>query len=226
MDSARWAFPDALVGVSRAAVRAAVVCQPVLFQAPVATDDEDEAPAGDPEYGDLLDADWLDRVADARERDDDLIDVGLTLDLDDCDDGDELAQVMDLDVGILLTSLPLPVWREDGGFSGLNAADGVSSDGVSPDSGSPDGVSPDSGSPDSGSADSVPSDGTEPELGGGSLSIGALRDVLLPEERAHQRAEDDDEVGDNERFPAFESSPSLLPTELPTEPGAEDDGEA
>jgi hypothetical protein len=186
----------------------------------VATDDEDEAPAGDPEYGDLLDADWLDRVADARERDDDLIDVGLTLDLDDCDDGDELAQVMDLDVGILLTSLPLPVWREDGRFSGLNAADGVSSDGDSSD-----GDSPDSGSADSGSADSVPSDGTEPELGGGSLSIGALRDVLLPEERAHPRAEDDDEVGDNERFPAFESSPSLLSTELPTEPGAEDDGE-
>ncbi|MEO8185358.1 MAG: hypothetical protein ABI895_41650 [Deltaproteobacteria bacterium] len=219
MDSARWASPDAPVDVSRAAVRPAVVCQPVacqvaVCQVAVATDDEEEAPVGDPEYGDLLDTDWLERVADARERDDDLIDVGLTLDLDDCDDGDELAQVMDLDVGILLTSL-LPVSREDGGSSELNAPDSGSPDSGSPDSGSPDGGSPDGGSP----------DGTEPELGEGSLSIGALRDLLLPEERARQRAEDDDEVGDNERFPAFESSPALLPTELPTEPGAEDDSD-
>ena len=144
-DPRSWASPDAPVDASDATSR---------------KDDEDEVPAGDPEYSDLLDSDWLERVADARERDDDLVDVGLTLDLVDRDDGDELAQGLDLDVGLLLTSLPAP-------------------DAVEP----------------------------ERELGEGSLSVGALRDVLLPEERAlRERAEDDEEVGDDERFPAFDSS--------------------
>src|SRR5687768_13134461 len=162
MDSRRWASPDAPVEANRVAVCHAAVCHAVVCHAVVChavdTDDEDEAPTGKPEYGDLLDADWLERVADARVRDDDLIDVGLTLDLDDRDDGDELAQVMDLDVGILLTSLPLPVSREGGGSSELNAGDGASPDSVTPDSVTP--------------------DGTERELGEGSLSIGALRDLL------------------------------------------------
>jgi len=173
MDPMSWASPDAPVGVSRAAV-----CQPAL-----GTDDEEEAAAGDPEYTDLLDAEWLERVADARERDDDLVDVGLTLDLDAYDDEGELAQVMDLDVGVLLTSLPGSVSRAGGG-----SADAVS--------------------------DGAGSDGAEPELGDGSLSVGALRDVLLSEERAaRERVEDDDEIGDDEHFPAFELSPGLRPTE-------------
>jgi hypothetical protein len=173
MDPTRWASPDAPVDMSRAAV-----CQPA-----VGTDDEDEAPAGDPEYADLLDGEWLERVADARERDDDLVDVGLTLDLDAYDDEGEQAQVMDLDVGVLLTSLP-SVARE-----GRGSVDGAVSDGAV-------------------------SDGAEPELGDGSLSVGALRDVLLPEGRAlRERVEDDDEIGDDEHFPAFELSPVLRPAE-------------
>jgi hypothetical protein len=213
MDAARWASPDAPVDVRSAAVCQAAVCQGAVCQAVVCqavvcqpgagTEDEDEAPAGDPEYADLLDADWLDRAADARERDDDLVDVGLTLDLDERDDVDELAQGVDLDVGVLLTSLPLPVSREGAASSALNASEGASLDGAS-------------------LQDSVLSDGAEaePEIGEGSLSVGALQDVLLPEQRTGRpRAEDDDEVGDDESFPAFDSSPALRPGE----PGAEDD---
>jgi hypothetical protein len=165
-DPTSWASPDAPVGVS---------------DATLSREDEEEAPAGDPEYSDLLDTDWLERMADARERDDDLVDVGLTLDVADRDDADELAQVLDLDVGVLLTSLPSPVSRNAG-----------SAEGAEP----------------------------ERELGDGSLSVGALRDVLLPEERAvRERAEDDDEVGDDGRFPAFESSSE----QRPRVPGNEDD---
>jgi hypothetical protein len=41
---------------------------------------------------------------------------------------------------------------------------------------------------------------------------GALHGLLLPEERGVRRHEDDDEIGDDERFPAFEgvSSPGSL----------------
>jgi hypothetical protein len=164
-DPMSWASPEAPVDASDAIL---------------SRDDEDEAPAGDPEYSDLLDTEWLERMADARERDDDLVDVGLTLDLTDRDEADELAQVLDLDVGILLTSLPAHVSRD----------------------GSPDGVEP------------------ERELGDGSLSVGALRDLLLPEEHAvRERAEDDEEVGDDGRFPAFESSIE----QGPRAPGADDD---
>lgn len=188
MEPTTWPSPDAPVDVS-----GTTVCQPAT-----GTDDEDEAPAADPEYADLFDAKWLERVADAQERDDDLVDVGLTLDLDDCDDAGELAQGMDLDVGVLLTSLPAPVSAGDGDPSELTAADGAASR--------------------TAASRSAASESAETELGGGSLSVGALSDVLLPEGRA-LRAEDDDEIGEDEHFPAFDVSP--LPG--PTAPGVEDD---
>lgn len=63
----------------------------------------------EPDYGDLIDSGWIDRAARIEELDDDRsnsLDVGLTLDLSDSDADDELGQVMDLDVGALLTPLP------------------------------------------------------------------------------------------------------------------------
>jgi hypothetical protein len=63
----------------------------------------------DPDYGDLLDTDWLERTGDVEEVEDaevGLAEVGFTLDLNGPDDGEELAQIVDLDVGSLLTSLP------------------------------------------------------------------------------------------------------------------------
>ena len=139
-----------------------------LSHAGTAPEDAEDAPAGEPEYGDLLDAKWLERTADALEVDDDLVDIGLTLDLDEQDDADEHAFALDLDVGTLLTSLPAPgVVRES------TASD---------------------------------PDAAERELGEGTLALGALREVLLPEERAaRQRLDDDEEIGLDERFPAFDT---------------------
>jgi hypothetical protein len=69
-------------------------------------EEEQDAPVLDPEYGDLLDTQWLARGTDALDPEDDLVDIGLTIDLDDADNSDELAQMTELDVGTLLTSLP------------------------------------------------------------------------------------------------------------------------
>jgi hypothetical protein len=149
-----------------------------------AAEDEDDSPVGEPEYGDLLDADWLERTADALELDDELVDVGLTLDLNEGDDADEHAFALDLDVGTLLTSLPPAGVARD-----LSVA--------------------------------LELDAVERELGDGTLALGALRDVLLPEERAlRQRADDDEEIGEDDRFPAFET----YIAELPAEPEPEDGG--
>jgi hypothetical protein len=69
------------------------------------------------------------------------------------------------------------------------------------------------------------SDGSELALNDGSLASGALSEVLLPEERRSdertlkQRAEDDEAVGDDEQFPAFDES-----SRLPESPAADDDG--
>jgi hypothetical protein len=65
------------------------------------------------------------------------------------------------------------------------------------------------------------SDSLEPALNDGSLASGALSDVLLPEERAAKgRAEEDDEaVGDDDRFPAFDDASGL-----PDRPDVDDDG--
>jgi hypothetical protein len=120
-------------------------------------DDEEEAPVLDPQYGDLLDAQWLQRGSDALDPDDDLVDIGLTIDMSDSDDSDE-AQAMDLDVGTLLTSLP--------------AHESELADLAEP---------------------------AEREAG-----TGALHGLLLPEEGGVRRHDDDEEIGDDERFPAFE----------------------
>jgi hypothetical protein len=63
----------------------------------------------EPDYGDLIDSGWIDRAARIEELDDDRnnsLDVGLTLDLSGSDDDEELGQMVDLDVGALLTPLP------------------------------------------------------------------------------------------------------------------------
>jgi hypothetical protein len=66
----------------------------------------------------------------------------------------------------------------------------------------------------------VDSDSLDPALNDGSLAASALSDVLLPEERAaKERAEDDEAVGDDERFPAFDDA-SLLSDR----PAVDDDG--
>src|SRR5688572_10871007 len=122
-----------------------------------AAEDEDEAPVLDPEYGDLLDEQWLGRESDALDPEDDLVDIGLTIDMSGADEGDE-AHAMELDVGALLTSLP-------------------GHDLESADHGEP----------------------VERE----PAADGELHGLLLPEERGHSR-EDDEAVGDDERFPAFE----------------------
>jgi hypothetical protein len=138
-----------------------------LSHAGAAPEDPEDAPAGEPEYADLLDGKWLERTADALEVDDDVVDIGLTLDLDEQDDADEHAYSLDLDVGTLLTSLPAAGVRES-----------TASDPYAP----------------------------ERELGEGALALGALRELLLPEERAaRQRADDDEEIGEDERFPAFDT---------------------
>jgi hypothetical protein len=72
------------------------------------TDSEETPMGGDPEYSDLLDTHWLERSLVLEDKDDDagLGDIGFTLDLNGPDDSDELAEILDLDVGSLLTSLP------------------------------------------------------------------------------------------------------------------------
>jgi len=125
--------------------------------------DDAEALGQDAGYGDLLDTSWLDRTA-AEEPEDDratLDDIGLTIELDDSDMDDD-AQVVDLDVGSLLTSLP--------------------------------------------------SEGTELDLDSGAvdgaLAIAALRDVLLPSD---DEVNDDREIGDDDRFPAFDDASDIEP---------------
>ena len=136
-------------------------------------DDDDDAPMVT-EYGDLLDAKWLEREGDELERDEELVEVGLTLDLNDEEDDDESAYVMDLDVGTLLTPL-LPAEAD--------------------------------------------ADSAESEWNDGSLTAGALRDVLLPEQAQRQRAEDDEAVGDDEQFPAFDETEGM-----PDRSGVDEDG--
>ena len=63
-------------------------------------------------------------------------------------------------------------------------------------------------------------DSSEPALNDGSLAAGALSEVLLPEANALRRlVEDDEAVGDDEQFPAFDESEGLH-----QRPAVEDDG--
>lgn len=71
------------------------------------TDDADAA-LGDTGYEDLLDRGWLDRAADEAWEDEGspVDDIGLTIEIASASEEEEGAQVVDLDVGSLLTSLP------------------------------------------------------------------------------------------------------------------------
>jgi hypothetical protein len=73
-------------------------------------DTEDaEALGHEQNYDDLIDRGWLERTADDAEPEDErdaLNDIGLTIELDGPDLEEEGAQVLDLDVGSLLTPLP------------------------------------------------------------------------------------------------------------------------
>ena len=63
-------------------------------------------------------------------------------------------------------------------------------------------------------------DSSESALNDGSLASGALSELLLPEDRAvKQRADDDETVGNDEQFPAFDESDGL-----PERPAMDDDG--
>jgi hypothetical protein len=142
---------------------------PVIDEAALPALDTDDAEAGlrEPGFDDLIDRRWLERGADDDWDDEgsSVEDIGLTIELDSAPDEEDGAQVVDLDVGSLLTSLP--------------------------------------------------SDGTELDLEPGPLlerdsplGIGALRDVLLPDDDDEH---DDREVGDDERFPVFDEHAERQP---------------
>jgi hypothetical protein len=83
---------------------------PIVDEAAFPELDREDAEAAlrEPGYDDLIDRGWLERTAD-EDWDDErstVEDIGLTIDLDSSPDDDEGAQVVDLDVGSLLTSLP------------------------------------------------------------------------------------------------------------------------
>lgn len=155
---------------------------------PVLDTDDPEAPLHEGMgYGDLLDTGWLDRADSADlEEEAAYIDVGLTIELNGPEAGEEQAQVVELDIGSLLTSLP---------------------------------------------SDAIDSEGEAArELGrfDGSFALNALSDMLLPEDvpgHASERSDHaEDEVGDDERFPAFEDSLIVTRQRPPPEEG-EDVGE-
>jgi hypothetical protein len=130
-------------------------------------EEEEDAPVVEPEYGDLLDARWLDRGTADLDPEDDLVDIGLTIDLDDGDTADEAAQVTELDVGTLLTSLPAQEEASDP--TALDEAERA-----------------------------------EREQAERSVGLGALQDLLLPDERGGRRREDDEAIGNDESFPVFD----------------------
>jgi hypothetical protein len=142
--------------------------------------DDPEAPLHEGmDYRDLLDGGWLERSADGADLEEDgaaYLDVGLTIELNGPDSSDELAQVLDLDVGSLLTLLP--------GEAMLPGEAVLPGGAFEPDGD----VSRDLGQSD------------------GSFALNALSDMLLPEDVSERREHADEEVGDDERFPAFEDS--------------------
>lgn len=134
---------------------------------PALDTDDPEAPLHEGmDYHDLLDGGWLERSAEGPDPEEGAayIDVGLTIELNGPDTGEDLAQVVDLDVGSLLTLLPGEASESDIELSR-----------------------------DLGQSD-------------GSFALNALSDMLLPEDGPTRREHADEEVGDDERFPAFEDS--------------------
>ena len=191
-----WEKPWAASGVSCGSVRPVDADDDAgdgeAIEIPEAELDEADLPAldmDDPEaplhegmdYRDLLDGGRLERGTDSPDVEEEggaYMDVGLTIELDGPDTSEELAQVVDLDVGSLLTLL---------------SNEGIESDVE---------VSRDLGQSD------------------GSFALHALSDMLLPEVAPERRDHADEEVGDDERFPAFEDS-LIVTRQRPTP----DDGE-
>jgi hypothetical protein len=83
---------------------------PTIDEAELPRLDTDDAEAiwDEPGYDDLIDRGWLERSAEDGLEEDvaALEDIGLTIDLDGPSDDEDGAQVVDLDVGSLLTALP------------------------------------------------------------------------------------------------------------------------
>jgi hypothetical protein len=122
-------------------------------------------------YDDLIDRNWLERGV-GEEGDDDAVEtdaVGFTIELNETSTDDDGAQVVDLDVGSLLTSLP--------------------SEGTE--------------------LDLDPRNEPQRGVADGSLALGALRDMLLPD--SDDEENDDTEVGDDDRFPAFDDASDIAP---------------
>jgi hypothetical protein len=145
-------------------------------------DEQDaEVLTSDSGYVDLLDESWLERGA--GEDDDDegteIDGVGFTIELNEPNTDDDGAQVVDLDVGSLLTSLP-----NEGTELDLD-----------------------------------PRNDLQRGLGDGSLAIGAIRDMLLPD--TDEEESDDTDVGDDDRFPAFDDASDIAPR--PGRDDADDD---
>lgn len=128
--------------------------------------DAPEEPAG---YGDLLDADWIQRGAHEEDLDDDgsSLEVGMTLDIGDAETDEDAAPLLELDVGPLLT---------------FEVGDGEDTDGDA-------------------TRDQSSLDAT--------LGAAALGDWLLTDES--EDAASDEEIGDDERFPAFDDGPVSAP---------------
>lgn len=152
---------------------------------PLDTDDPEAPLLEGMDYRDLLDGGRLASGADGADAEEDgssYIDVGLTIELNGPETGEELAQVVDLDVGSLLTSLPAEAFESDADASR--------------------------------------------ELGhsDGSFALNALSGVLLSEDAPERREHADDEVGDDERFPAFEDS-LIVTRQRPTPEEAEGVGD-
>jgi len=134
----------------------------------------------DPDYEDLLDSGWIDRAAYIEELDDDRgnsLDVGVTLDLNDSDQDEELGQMVDLDVGALLTPLPKETESER----------------------------------------DATRDSPDP-----SFAIGALRDLLLPDE-SDAEVQDGERV-DDERFPAFDAASVPTSSRTGDDEASDDEG--
>jgi hypothetical protein len=130
-------------------------------------DDADVLLGDGSDYGDWLGGAWLERSAEDVELDDEragFLDVGLTLDLNESDADEELAQLLDLDVGELLTSLPIEVTELD-----LDAL----------------------------------------ALQDGAFGVSGLRVLRTPDGNAWDGS--DEELGDDERFPAFDDSLIAVP---------------
>lgn len=180
-------------------ISAAEMARRASSAGPSAETDDDDPPAGSVAHEDLLDTDWLQRADEDIGGDEDGVDVGMTLDLDTDDDADELAQILDLDVGPLLTSLlPSAFGNEAFGNEGVDMT--FEAAGREPH--------------DAGFGLGALREHLLPER-----TLDPARAGEAPEQNAAERG--DDEVGDDERFPVFEEVSMVLPS-TPSPPEDDD----